>query len=100
MRYIADGQESTQTYTADGNEKKVKQTQGGEVLAKAQWKGSILIIERIARLHMPDQPLINGSEVIHSKERWKLSADGSALTVEVDDPKQTSVYDKLPISPP
>jgi hypothetical protein len=45
MRHVTNGQESNQTYIADGKEKKIKENQGGEVFAKAQWKGSVLIIE-------------------------------------------------------
>jgi hypothetical protein len=96
MRYISDGRNSTETYIADGKEKTVKQIQGGEVAAKAQWKGPVLIIETTARLKMPNSA-VNGGDIIHTKERWKLSGDGQMLIVEQDDPKVLSVYDKLPL---
>ena len=40
---------------------------------------------------------MNASEVIHDKERWKLSADGRILTVEQDEPRHASNYEKMPI---
>jgi hypothetical protein len=97
MHYISDGRNSTETYIADGKEKTVKQVQGGEVVTKAQWKGPVLIIETTARLKMPDQAMVNGGDIIHTKERWKLSGNGQMLIVEQDDPKVLSVYDKLPL---
>lgn len=54
----------------------------------------MLTTETGARLKIPDQPLFNGSDVIHTKERWKLSSDGHSLTVDIDDPKRISIYDK------
>jgi len=97
MRYVTNGQESNRTYIADGKEKKVNENQGGEVFAKAQWKGSVLIIESSARLKLPGDPQFNGSEVIHYKERWKFSSDGRVLTVETADSKQVNIYDRIPI---
>ena len=97
MRYTTDGKESTEAYTADGKERTVNENQGGKVVVKAKWKGPTLLIERIARLSLPSDPLFNGSEVIHDKERWKLSADGRILTAEQDEPRRVSIYEKMPI---
>jgi hypothetical protein len=96
MRYTTDGKESTEAYTADEKERTVNENQGGEVVVKAKWKGPVLNIERIARLELPNDPLFNGSEVIHDEERWKLSADGRILTVE-EKPRRVSIYEKMPI---
>jgi hypothetical protein len=41
MQYISDGKESKETYTADGKERKINENQGGEVVVKAKWKGSL-----------------------------------------------------------
>lgn len=95
-RYVTDGRESTERYISDGKEKVVREVQGGEVISRAHWKGTVLITEAYARLKMPNQPLINGSDIIHVTEHWKLSMDGRELTIEINDPKQVSVYDKLP----
>ena len=97
MRYSTDGKESTEAYTTDGKERTINENQGGKVVVKAKWKGPVLIIETIARLKLPSDPLFNGSEVIHNKERWKLSADGRILTVEQDEPRRVSIYEKMPI---
>ena len=97
MRYTTDGKESVEAYTADGKERTVNENQGGKVVVKAKWKGPVLTIERSARLKLPTDLLFNGSEVIHDKERWKLSADGRILTVEQDEPRSVSMYEKMPI---
>ncbi len=97
MRFTTDGKESSEAYTADGKERTVNENQGGKAVVKAKWKGPVLIIERIARLKLPSDPLFNGSEVIHDKERWKLSADGRILTVEQDEPRRVSIYEKMPV---
>jgi len=97
MRYTTDGKESIEAYTADGKEKTVNENQGGKVVVRAKWKGPVLTIERSARLKLPSDPLFNGSEVIHDKERWKLSADGRSLTVELEEPRSVSTYEKMPI---
>lgn len=43
---------------------------------------------------MPAQPYVNGSSVIHTKDRWTLSTDGRSLSAESDDPKTLLIYDK------
>jgi hypothetical protein len=48
------------------------------LLSKTKWKGPLLVVERIARLKLPSDPLFNGSEVIHDKECWKPSAGGAS----------------------
>jgi hypothetical protein len=93
IHYSTDGRESIETYITDGKERIIREVQGGEAISKAYWKGSALTTETGARLRIPDQPLFNGSDLIHSKERWKLSSDGRSLTVESDDPKRISIYD-------
>ncbi len=95
MRYTTDGKESIESYTTDGKERTVSENQGGKVVVKAKWKGPVLMIERVARLKLPSDPLINGSEVVHDKERWKLSADGRILTAEQDEPRTVSTYEKI-----
>lgn len=95
MQYTTDGKAWSQTYIADGKEKKISENQGGEVFAKARWKGSTLVIESYARLKLPEQSQLNGSELFRYTDRWILSGDGRALKVEADATKQISVYDKL-----
>jgi hypothetical protein len=92
MRYTTDGKESVEAYTADGKERTLNENQGGKVVVKANWKGPVLTIERSARLKLPTDPLLNGSEVIHDKERWKLSTDGRILTLQQDEPRGVSIY--------
>jgi len=101
MQYISDGKESKETYTADGKERKINENQGREVVVKAKWKGSVLVIETIGHLKIPTDPLINGSDAFHYgsdafhyRERWKLSGDGQVLYVERDEPRSVFTYEK------
>jgi hypothetical protein len=43
----------------------------------------------------PNEPLLNGCDVIHDKEQWKLSADGRVLTEGDSDTKYVSVFDRV-----
>ena len=97
MRYTIEGKESIVAYTTDGKERTINENQGGKVVVKAKWKGPVLVVETIARLKLSSDRLFNNSEVVHDKERWKLSADGRVLTVEQDEPRRLSVYEKMPI---
>lgn len=94
MRSMMGGRDSTQTYVADGKERTTHEAEGGEVVSKAYWKGSILLTETITRLKRPNNPTIDILNFGRTKERWKLSRDGRVLTMEVDDPKAVLVYDK------
>jgi hypothetical protein len=94
MQYISDGKESKETYTTDGKERKINENQGGEVVVKAKGKGSVLIIETIGHLKIPTDPLINGSDAFHYRERWKLSGDGQVLYVERDELRSVFTYEK------
>lgn len=96
MHYTTDGKAWSQTYTADGKEKKISENQGGEIFVKARWKGSILVIESYARLKLPGESQLSGSELFRYKDLWILSGDGRTLKVEADATNQVSVYDKLP----
>lgn len=94
MSYTTDGKESKHSYIADGKERTLQEVQGGEIVTKARWKKAVLIVETEGRLKMPDQPYVNGSSVIHTKDRWTLSSDRRSLSVESDDPKTILIYDK------
>lgn len=50
MSYTTDGKESKHSYIADGKEKTTQEVQGGEIVAKARWKGAVLIVETEGRL--------------------------------------------------
>lgn len=96
MRYNTDGKESVHDYTTDGKERTIDENQRAMVVAKVKWEGSVLILETMLRTKNVGNPLLNGSEIIHYKQRWKLSADGRVLTVEQDDARGVSTYDKMP----
>ena len=89
IRYRFNGHEQIETYTVDGKERRTPVQGGGELVAKASWKGTVLIIERGARLRTP-----LGGDIIWNKDRWKISPDGQSLVIEHDSPRNFSFYEK------
>ena len=89
--FSSDGKESDEMYVTDGKDHAQKVTPGGELYSRAEWKRSVLITKTGARLTMP---AADGYEIISDNQHWSLSADGRSLLRELEDPKQTFVYDK------
>jgi len=86
--WIPDGKDHVRNQVRD-------QTAAGLLIEKAHWTKGVLVTELISRVSMPGAS-VDGYEPIHATERWTLSADGSTLTRNTDDPRQTLVYDKQP----
>jgi hypothetical protein len=99
--YNIDGMESTETYVADGKEHLILRTQpaGGLLFAKAHWKKDVFITESISRISVPDSPAFDGSEVMHSTDRWQMSSDGLTLTEKPEGDPGQYVYDKQAAAP-
>jgi len=90
MNVTQDTTDEWQTFTADGNDHIVTDTELGELIHVAYWKESSLVTETITRGTSDTGPVAT----IDTKERWTLSPDGRQLFRERDDPKQVLVYDK------
>jgi len=95
FHYTTDGKEHTETYTPDGKERVTAEVKGGENVAKATWKKSVLVIEEIGRLKMPGSTA-SGVESFRTTDRWTLSADGHTLEHDSEgfDTHQVYVYDR------
>jgi len=73
-------------YTTDGKEHFFAELPGGDEVAKATWKKSVLVTRLIGRKTKPP---------FDFTDRWTVSADGRTLTQESSGRlKQTFVYDK------
>lgn len=95
MRDNVGGKLTTHTYFIDGKDHPLAEVHGGEVMVKAHWKKSTLVIETSGRVKTPNNPL-SGSEAWHTEDKWSLSADGRVLTDKSTgfDTMTVSVYDK------
>jgi len=93
FHYKTDGKKSTETYTPDGQKRVAKDMSSGQLISKASWQDSVLVIESTLEIKIPNV-VVNVSGLKPVIDRWTLAADGRTLTHETYDPKETSVYDK------
>lgn len=101
-----DGKDTTNAYFTDGKATPIARVRGGQIMAKAYWKKSKLVIETFGVQSAPnpsaapaiprtvEAPSADSATYTNSVERWSVSPDGSTLTREFENPKQTFVYDK------
>jgi len=93
FHYKTDGKKSTETYTPDGQKRVAKDLSSGQLISKASWQGSALVIESTLEIKIPNV-VVNVSGLEPVIDRWTLAADGRTLTHESYDPKELYVYDK------
>jgi hypothetical protein len=93
FHYKTDGKKSTETYTPDGQKRVAKNMSSGQLISKASWQDSVLVIESTLEIKIPNV-VVNVSGLKPVIDRWTLAADGRTLTHESYDPKEISVYDK------
>ena len=93
FHYKTDGKKSTETYTPDGQKRVAKNMSSGQLISKASWQDSVLVIESTLEIKIPNV-VVNVSGLKPVIDRWTLAADGRTLTHETYDPKELSVYDK------
>jgi hypothetical protein len=93
FHYKTDGKKSTETYTPDGQKRVARDMASGQLISKASWQNSALVIESTLEIKIPNV-VVNVSGLKPVIDRWTLAADGRTLTHEADDAKQISVYDK------
>jgi hypothetical protein len=90
FHYKTDGEKSTETYTPGGQRRVARDMSSGQLISRASWQNSVLVIESTLETNVPNvvvtvKPVIN---------MWTLATDGRTLTHETDNPKEISVYDK------
>jgi hypothetical protein len=93
FHYKTDGKKSTETYTPDGQQRVTEDMPTGQLISKARWQGSVLVIESTLEIKIPNVVVtVTGLKPVI--DTWTLAADGRTLTHETEDPKEILVYDK------
>lgn len=92
FHYKTDGKKSTETYTPDGEKRVSRNISSGQLISKASWHDSVLVIESTLDIKIPNVTVaITGLKPVI--ETWTLAADGRTLTHDADDHKEIFVYD-------
>jgi hypothetical protein len=93
FHYKTDGKKSTEAYTPDGQERVTEDMSTGQLISKATWRDSVLVIESTLHMKIPNVVVaVSGLKPVI--DTWALGADGRTLTHETGDPKEIFVYDK------
>lgn len=91
--YKTDGKKSKETYTPDGQKRVTRDMASGQLISRAFWRDSALIIESTLDIKVPNATVIvTGLKPV--VDTWTLSADGRTLTHDADDHKDIRVYEK------
>ncbi|HUA01927.1 MAG TPA: hypothetical protein VMB02_16440 [Candidatus Aquilonibacter sp.] len=93
FHYKTDGKKSTETYTPDGQQRVAEDMPSGQLISKASWHDSTLVIESTLQIKIPNAAVsVTGLKPV--VDTWKMGPDGRTLTHETEDPKEVFVYDK------
>ena len=93
FRYKTDGKKSTETYTPDGQKRVTQNMSSGQLISKASWHDSVLVIESTLDIKMPGVTVtVTGLKPVI--DTWSLAADGRTLTNNAADHKDIFVHDK------
>jgi hypothetical protein len=93
FHYKTDGKKSTDTYTPDGQKRVTQNLSSGQLVSKASWRESVLVIESTLDIKVPGVTVaVTGLKPV--VDTWTLAADGRTLTNDADDHKEIYVYDK------
>ncbi len=93
FHYKTDGKKSTETYTPDGQKRVTMDMPTGQLVSKASWQDSVLVIESTLEMKIPNV-VVTVSGLKPVIDTWTLSADGRTLTHDADSHKEIFVYDK------
>jgi hypothetical protein len=93
FHYETNGRKSTETYTPDGQKRVMKDMQSGQLISKASWQDSALVIESTLEIKVPNVVVtVTGLKPV--VDTWTLAPDGRTLTHDMNDHKEIFVYDK------
>jgi hypothetical protein len=90
FHYKTDGKKSTETYTPDGQRHVARDMSSGQLISKASWQNSVLVIESTLETNVPNVVVTVKPDV----DTWTLAKDGRTLAHETDNTKEIFVYDK------
>lgn len=94
FHYKTDGKKSTEKYIPDGKSRVTVNTGSGQLISKASWQNSALVIESTLQIKVPNVTVVvSGREPI-VVDRWTLGPDGRTLSHEALDSKEIFLYDK------
>jgi hypothetical protein len=93
FHYKTGGKKSTETHTPDGQKRVTQNLSSGQLISKASWHGSALVIESTLDIKMPGVTVaVTGLKPVI--DTWTLSADLRTLTHDAADHAEILVYDK------
>jgi hypothetical protein len=93
FHYKTDGKKSTETYTPDSQSRVTRDLSSGQLISKATWQGSTLVVESVLQIKIPNVA-VNVSGLKPVVDKWSLTADGRTLSHDEDGGKELLVYDK------
>jgi hypothetical protein len=91
--YKTDGKKSKETYTPDGQKRVTRDMSSGQLISKAFWRDSVLVIESTLEIKVPNA-VVTVSGLKPVIDTWTLAADGRTLIHDTNDHKEIFVYDK------
>ena len=93
FHYKTDGKKSSEKYIPDGQPRVSEKMASGQLVSKASWQNSTLVIESTLQVKIPNVTVaVSGLKPI--VDRWTLSPDGRTLSHEAPDGKEIFIYDK------
>jgi len=93
IHYKTDGKKSTESYTLDGHYHVTHEMSSGDLMSKAHWEGSTLVIESVLQIKIPNVTVsVSGLKPVVDK--WTVSPDGKSLSYEAPDASEVRVYDR------
>lgn len=93
FHYKTDGKKSTETFTPDGQARVTRNMSSGQLISRASWHDSALVIETTLDVKVPNAVVtVTGLKPV--VDTWTISADGRTLTHDADGAKEIFIYDK------
>lgn len=93
FHFKTDGEKTTETYILDGQSHPSLRMSSGDLMSKAGWQGSTLVVESMLAIKIPNLSLnVQGLKPLVDK--WTVSSDGRTLSHLSPDGTETRVYDK------
>ena len=91
--YKTDGKKSKETYTPDGQKRVTRDMSSGQLISKASWRDSVLVIESTLEVKIPNV-VVTVSGLKPVIDTWTQAPDGRTLTHETNDGKEIFAYDR------
>lgn len=93
FHYKTDGKKSTETYAPDGQPRTTVVTSSSQLISKASWQDSVLVVESTLEIKVPNV-VVSVSGLKPVIDKWTLAPDGRTLTHETEDLKEIRIYEK------